>query len=191
MGELTAGAARALIGLPATGSDDPAVLVLGSFPGTVSLARREYYAHPRNRLWSVLARIYDCGDLDPGSAYPARISALRRNRIALWDVLASCERADALDASIRPDTAVANDFDEFFARHPALCTVLLNGGAAATWFSRLVLHQDVWADCPITVIPLPSTSPANARWSLDDLARQWRSAALGDILMETRRAPSR
>ena len=87
------------------GDRNAEVLILGSMPGRASLAAGQYYAHPQNAFWRILSRLLQC---DPASPYPARIKALKSARIALWDVLQSCEREGSLDSMIERETQVAN-----------------------------------------------------------------------------------
>jgi hypoxanthine-DNA glycosylase len=90
-------------------------LILGSMPGAASLRAAQYYAHPRNQFWPIMGELVGA---DPALPYEQRLDRLTSAGIALWDVFARCEREGSLDAHIRDDTAVANDFAEFF-RFPA------------------------------------------------------------------------
>lgn len=144
-------------------------LILGSFPSPRSLERGEYYAHDRNRFWPLMAALFD---FPPDAAYHERCAALLRRRIALWDVLASCRRDGALDTAILRRSEVPNRFDGFLPRHPRLRAILLNGAKAGEMFARHVRPRDDWAHAPVCLV-LPSTSPANAAFRLDDLVRDW------------------
>ena len=146
------------------------VLVLGSMPGQASLAAGQYYAHPRNAFWRIIAELLRC---DPASPYAARIDALQSARIALWDVLHSCTREGSLDARIERDTQVANDFRTFFRRHSRITRVFFNGATAAACFRR---HAPGEIDAGhIAYGRLPSTSPANASMSFEHKLRAWRT----------------
>ena len=79
----------------------PRVLILGSMPGVESLRAKEYYAHPRNAFWKILG---DLGLCDPSESYALRTASMQRASVALWDVLAVCERDGSLDASIVRET---------------------------------------------------------------------------------------
>lgn len=133
------------------------VLVLGTMPSARSLELAEYYGHPRNAFWDVVAGL-DGSPVPVFRAldYAERCRRLTRLEIALWDVLAECERVGSLDAAIRSPRA--NDFGAFLARHPELETIAFNGRAARRLFDRYV-------DPPrhLALIDLPSTSPANVR----------------------------
>jgi hypoxanthine-DNA glycosylase len=151
------------------------ILILGSFPGERSLAAGEYYAHPQNRFWRTVGTAL--GESDAPD-YPARTRTLRAHRIALWDVLAACERRGSLDSAIAPGTEVPNDFSALIRRQPELRRILLNGRKAADLFARFIVPDAFWPDLGLEVRVMPSTSPANAR----DIAGQLREwcAALGD-----------
>lgn len=138
----------------------PRVLVLGSMPGVRSLAEQRYYAHPHNLFWRFMGEVCD---LDPRAAYEERVARLQRCGIALWDVLAHCERRGSLDGAIVRGSEVPNAIAALLARRASIGTVALNGGKAAQAFAR-----HVWPDVPprvrarVELLSLPSTSPANA-----------------------------
>lgn len=148
------------------------VLVLGSMPGQASLAAGQYYAHPQNAFWRIIAELLQC---DPASPYPARIAALKSARIALWDVLQSCRREGSLDAMIERDTQVANDFRTFFRKHGKIKHVFFNGAKAEACFKRHVAGEIDTGS--IEYARLPSTSPANASMSFERKLRAWRMMA--------------
>src|SRR6185436_18844934 len=96
--------------------------------------------------------------LAPGRtlSYPEKLVLLRRHRIALWDVLASCERIGAADATIRNGTP--NAIAELLARYPGIHTVFCNGTLSAKLF-----QQHFGGRVAVPMVPLPSTSPAHAK----------------------------
>lgn len=147
------------------------VLVLGTMPGRESLRRQEYYAHPRNAFWPILAAFTGT---DPGADYATRVAAAVGAGIAVWDVLAACERPGSLDRDIDPATARPNDLRGFLRQHPAITTVCCNGGTAARLFRRHVLATG--ATPPLAVVPLPSTSPAHAGLPVAAKQRAWHHA---------------
>lgn len=151
---------------------DARVLILGSMPGQASLAAGQYYAHPRNAFWPILAAY--CG-VPADAPYAERVAALSRSRIALWDVLQSCTRPGSLDSAISDPEP--NDFAGLFRRCPQVDTILFNGGAAAALFARHVLPG--LANPPAQRIILPSTSPAHAAKSLVAKQVAWHAALLG------------
>lgn len=155
------------------------VLVLGTMPGRESLRRQQYYAHPRNAFWPILAAFVG---LAPEAGYAARTQAILRAGIAVWDVLATCDRPGSLDRDIDPATARPNDFRGFFRAHPGITTVCCNGAAAEQLFRRHVLAAT--ASPSFSVVRLPSTSPANAGQPAAARQRAWHqalSAALGPV----------
>lgn len=146
------------------------VLVLGSMPGVASLRQGRYYAHPRNAFWPIAASVFG---FDPGLNYAQRLHALQAAGVALWDVLQACERPGSLDADIRGDTLVANDFAAFLERHPAIVRVCFNGAKAAALYRRHVLPG---LAVPLEYMDLPSTSPAHAAASFEHKLAAWRRA---------------
>ena len=148
---------------PPVVGDDPRVLVLGSMPGAVSLGEQQYYAHPRNAFWPVMASL-GLPVLDSAGVrrpYAERLQALRDHHIALWDVIHRCERPGSLDSAIVHDSVEANDFATFFRAHPGIQLVVFNGGSVEQLFRRHVLPV-VNREALPAMMRLPSTSPANA-----------------------------
>lgn len=161
---------------PALTSRAPRTLILGSMPGGASLAAGQYYAHRQNRFWPLMGALIDAG---PELAYEQRCLRLIGAGIALWDVLAKCEREGSLDSAIRDDTAQANDFGALFARHPTIRMVLFNGSKAEGSFRRFVfpvLAETGAAAADLDLRRLPSTSPANASQSAEYKLAAWREA---------------
>ena len=146
------------------------VLVLGTFPSVKSRENAFYYGHPQNRFWRVLAILLQ--ETEPQSVADKR-ALLLRHGVALWDVLASCDITGSADGSIR--RPVPNDIAGLLAQAP-IRQVFANGQAAAALYRRWCEPQ---TGLPITA--LPSTSPANAAWSVARLAQGWR--ALPDALL--------
>lgn len=146
---------------------DPRVetLILGSFPGDASLARGQYYAHPRNQFWPILGTVL--GEPLADLPYTRRLDLLLAHSIGLWDVLAACQRQGSLDADIRG--AQANDFETLLERLPALRRVLFNGRTAGRFAAS-------FAASGLEVAVLPSTSPAHAALRLGDKVSAWRKA---------------
>ena len=150
------------------------VLILGSIPGRASLQAQQYYAHPRNQFWPLMAALFSIASDAP---YAARLKALQSQGIALWDVMHSCERPGSLDASIDASTVLPNDFADFFARHPSVRTVCFNGATAADTYRRHVLPG--LADVGMHYVRLPSTSPAHAARSFEQKLATWRHSLKG------------
>jgi len=160
---------------PAIESDAAHTLILGTMPGVASLKARQYYAHPRNAFWGILAELVG---FDPTLDYEARIECVIAAGIAVWDVLQSCERSGSLDSQIEGGSIVANDFEVFFARYPRIERVCFNGAAAERLYQRHVLPTLGAAVSP-RYVRLPSTSPANASITASDKAEQW-----GEVILQ-------
>lgn len=155
----------------------PHTLILGTMPGTASLNAQQYYAHPRNAFWGILANLlgFDA-DLD----YAARTQRVVAAGIAVWDVLRSCKRPGSLDSSIEAASIVANDFNTFFARHAGIEQVCFNGAAAESLYRRHVLQTLAPTTPQRRYVRLPSTSPANASIRVAEKTELWRVAVLAN-----------
>ncbi len=142
-------------------------LILGSFPSVKSREDGFFYGHPQNRFWRVLAAVFQ---EDVPLDISAKKSLLLRHRIALWDVIASCEIDGSSDASVRNEVPVDVNV---VMENAIIQRVLCNGALAGKLYRRYLM--------PVTgigAIVLPSTSPANAAWSLGQLINAWRDALL-------------
>ena len=139
------------------------ILILGSFPSVKSREAMFFYSHPRNRFWKVLAAVLEC-------PVPTTVEEKRRllldNGIALWDVIASCEITGSADSSIR--NVVPNDLRPILEQAD-IKTIFVNGKPAEKYFR---MYQEPALGRP--AVCLPSTSPANASWSLERLTQAWR-----------------
>jgi len=157
---------------PPAARPDARVLVLGTMPGVASLSAGRYYAHPRNVFWPIAAQALG---FDAGLPYAARLAALNAAGVALWDVLAACERPGSLDADIVPASAQPNDFVAFLAAHPRVARICFNGAKAHALFRRHVLPglADV---AGLEYVALPSTSPAHAAMPPAAKLQAWRAA---------------
>ncbi|HWV89174.1 MAG TPA: DNA-deoxyinosine glycosylase [Burkholderiales bacterium] len=159
-------------GFPPIAERRARILVLGSMPGEASLSAGQYYAFRHNQFWRIAGEI--CG-IAPDAPYARRQAALKRQRIALWDVVASCVRPGSLDAAIRDDTVRVNDFTAFLAAHPQIRRVCFNGRKAESAWRRHVLPS-LPATRKLEYRLLPSTSPAHAGMGYRSKLRAWRSA---------------
>ncbi|NNL11747.1 MAG: DNA-deoxyinosine glycosylase, partial [Pseudomonadales bacterium] len=151
--------AAKLAGLAAVADPDARVLVLGSMPGARSLQQQQYYAHPRNSFWPIMADIYQ---FDRHSPYAVRLANIRQRGVALWDVVARCHREGSLDSSIESQSVVANDFAAFFAAHPHICKLLFNGAKAGILYKKFVMPELPQRLQRLDSTRMPSTSPAHA-----------------------------
>lgn len=138
------------------------ILILGSFPSVKSRENQFYYGHPQNRFWKLLARIF-------GEPVPATIeekkSLLLRHGIALWDVVSTCDIKGSSDSSIR--NVVPCNLKQILDMAP-IHTIIANGDTAFRLYNRYCETQT-----GISAIRCPSTSPANAVFTLDRLADEW------------------
>ena len=155
------------IGLPPSVDGRSRVLILGSMPGAASLTAQEYYAHPANRFWPLITRLLK--ETETPKEYGARLKMLLRHHVALWDAIDTCDRIGSLDSDIR--NATANDFTAFLRQWPEIRTIGLNGGKAYATFAKA--NRPLLTRPGLRILKLPSTSPANARWRMDDLLRAW------------------
>ncbi len=140
------------------------VLILGSFPSVKSREEMFFYAHPQNRFWKVLKTVtgYE-GDIGEVSG---KTKMLKENHIALWDTIASCEITGSSDLSI--SSVVVNDLSVILSRAD-IRAVFCNGKTSYKLYQKYLEN--------ITGIPakaLPSTSPANASWTLEKLTGKWK-----------------
>jgi TDG/mug DNA glycosylase family protein len=149
---------------------DAQVLILGSLPGRESLARQQYYAHPRNAFWPIMGALFGAG---LQLSYAVRARQLREHRVAVWDVCAAARRPGSLDAAIHHRSVVPNDFAAFLRAHRHIGLICFNGAKAAELYRRLVLPSLPEKLQLIPRVTLPSTSPAHAARSHADKLRRW------------------
>lgn len=149
------------------------ILILGSFPSVKSRENQFYYGHPQNRFWRVIAAI--CNETLPETV-EEKISLLQRHRIALWDVIASCDIAGSSDSSIK--NVAANNMDVIFQKAD-IRAVFANGDKAYRLYQKYCAGE---GQPPL--IRLPSTSPANAAWKWERLLEAW-STSVGQKLNES------
>lgn len=139
------------------------VLILGSFPSVKSREEQFFYGHPQNRFWKVIAAVME-------KSVPATIDEKRTllltSGIALWDVIASCDITGSADSTIH--NVVPNDI-RWILNEADIQKIFVNGRTSEKYYRKYlkeVTHREA--------VCLPSTSPANASWSLDQLIEQWR-----------------
>lgn len=143
-------------------NENSKILILGSFPSVKSREQMFFYGHPQNRFWKVVSKVFDC---DTPVSIEEKRTFLLENGIALWDVIASCEITGSADISIKNVTA--NDFSHIL-NSADIKNIYVNGKTAEKYFNKYV--KDTIGRCAIC---LPSTSPANAMWSLERLVSVW------------------
>lgn len=142
--------------------DRSRILILGTFPSVKSREQNFYYGHPQNRFWPLIAAL--CGE-DVPISIPEKQALLLRHGIAIWDVIASCEIIGSSDSSIR--NVEANDIASLLRQAP-IKRIAANGAKAAELY-----HRYCEPSTGVPCIKLPSTSPANAAWSLSRLKTEW------------------
>ena len=141
-------------GLPPIARPSARLFILGSLPGDASLAAGQYYAHPQNQFWRLLGMVVgeDLHRMD----YAARLGRLAEHRIGLWDVIGSAVRRGSLDQAIRD--ANHNRVEHLVRDFPELRAIAFNGGTSAATGRKMI-----GAEHDLTLIDLPSSSPANTR----------------------------
>ena len=138
------------------------ILILGSFPSVKSREAGFFYGHPQNRFWRVLAAVFES---DVPQSVDEKRAFLLAHHVALWDVIASCEVTGSSDSSIRSVTP--NDLSVILDAAP-IRRIYVNGRTAEAYYKRFAeAVTGRSATC------LPSTSPANAAWSLNKLVGAW------------------
>ncbi len=138
------------------------ILVLGSFPSVKSREEMFFYGHPQNRFWRVTAEVFGC-------EVPRTVEEKRRvlleNHIAVWDVIASCDIEGSSDSSIK--NVIPNDLGEILSVAD-IKEIFVNGKTAEKYYNKYIKDS-----VGRSAICLPSTSPANAAWSLERLILAW------------------
>ncbi len=149
--------------IPPLYDKDSEILILGSFPSQKSREAQFFYGHPQNRFWHVLAAVLGC-------KVPETIEEKRQmllcHHIALWDVIASCEIVGSSDSSIK--NAVPNDIS-LVLKQSNVKRIFVNGKTAQKYYNKYILPV-----VGISAASLPSTSPANAAFSLEKLIENWK-----------------
>jgi len=132
--------------------ENSVILILGTMPGEKSLQLQEYYGNRGNQFWRIMFTVFN----EPLSyEYAEKLDLLKKNNIALWDVLQYCEREGSLDSNIKNE--VANDFEKFYAQHPNITKVFFSSKNAAAYYDKYVGRK-----AHLTYATLPSPSGANA-----------------------------
>ena len=149
------------------------ILILGSMPGSISLEKNEYYAHPRNLFWKIIESTFD---IPLELTYGKRIDRLIYNKLALWDVLQHCQRKGSLDSNIMTTSEEANNFLAFFEHYNHIKRICFNGTKAFNAFKKHILKNNPSVSDQYQLITLPSTSPANASIPTSIKYEKWKDA---------------
>lgn len=139
------------------------ILILGSFPSVKSREQMFFYGHPQNRFWKVISAVLECCEPE---TIEEKQTLLLEHGIALWDVIASCEINGSADSSIK--NVVVNDLSKIL-READIRQIFVNGKTAEKYYKKYI-KEKINTDA----ICLPSTSPANAAWSVDSLIESWK-----------------
>lgn len=142
--------------------EDSQILILGTFPSVKSRENQFYYGHPQNRFWKLLARL--TGEEIPHTI-PEKKELLYKHGIAVWDVIQSCEIEGSSDSSIR--NVVPNDIG-IILENTEILEIYANGAKAYSLYQKYM-----YPICKREAVKLPSTSPANAAFSLERLEQEW------------------
>lgn len=148
---------------PPVYDENSRILILGSFPSVKSREQKFFYGHPQNRFWKVTAAVLNC---PVPETVEEKKEMLLTHGIALWDVIAECDIIGSSDSSIR--NVVPNDLGEIL-RTGKISVIYANGGTAKRLYDRF--QKEV---CQMEAIGLPSTSPANAAYSVERLTEKWK-----------------
>ena len=160
-------------GFPPIADNNAVILILGSMPSVKSLEDQQYYAHPRNSFWFIITKLLSSSDTE--LEYEQKKALLLHNRIALWDVLNTCQRKGSLDSSIKNESTVVNDFNTFFIDHPLIKAVYFNGTRAQQEYMKHILPTLDEKFSSIEYKRLPSTSPAMASLNREQKLQQWKT----------------
>ena len=170
---------QSLISLAPVAASDAKILILGSMPGEKSLAQQQYYAHPRNAFWKIIATLFG---FNPNLGYADKLLALQQHRLALWDVIESCERKGSLDSQINNASIISNNFAYFFSQHPQIKHIFCNGSCAYQEYQKRVIPHLAKSLQSLPCTRLPSTSPAMASLSFEQKLLAW--TAIKDALKD-------
>ncbi len=149
--------------IPPVFDKDSKILILGSFPSVKSREVEFFYGHPQNRFWTVISKVFE--QEEPKTIEEKR-AFLIKNHIAVWDVIASCDIVGSSDSSIK--NAIPNDLNKIL-RQANIQGIFVNGKFAEKYYNKYIKYK-IGRDA----ICLPSTSPANAAWSIDRLITVWK-----------------
>jgi len=149
--------------IPPVYNEKSRVLILGSFPSVKSREFGFFYGHPQNRFWRVIAAVFD--EKIPESIEEKK-ALLLRNGIAVWDVIHSCEISGSADSSIK--NAVPNDIKHIL-EESRIERIFTNGKKSDELYRKYLEKQT-----GIKAVCLPSTSPANAVYSIEKLIKEWK-----------------
>jgi hypoxanthine-DNA glycosylase len=138
-------------------------------PSVASLEKQQYYGHPRNAFWPLIAELLD---FRLNNDYASNVEEAKAHGIAIWDVVGECTRPGSLDSAIVKGSERLNPISQLLLEHPEISRIALNGGTAARLFNQRILPEIQASG--VMVFSLPSTSPANARMNFQDKCEAWK-----------------
>lgn len=153
--------------IPPIYDNDSKILILGSFPSVKSREGRFFYDHPQNRFWRVLAILYGH---EPFESREEKADFLHEHHIALWDVIESCDITRSSDASVK--NVKPNDIQKIL--DVGIMRIFCNGAKAYSLY-----YKYIYPKTQTEAVRLPSTSPANASYSLEKLISEWKIITRG------------
>ena len=154
---------RVIHPIPPLYSKESRVLILGSFPSVKSREQAFFYGHPQNRFWRVISDIFE-GPVP--QTVEEKKQLILNNRLALWDVIAECEISGSSDSSIKD--VVPNNIGKILSESN-ISAIFVNGRTAEKYYVKYTEPK-----IGRKAVCLPSTSPANAAWSLERLCEEWK-----------------
>lgn len=149
---------------------DSKILILGTFPSIKSREESFFYAHPQNRFWKVLALVFE---QSLPNSIEEKTEFLLKNKIALWDVISSCDIVGSSDSSIK--NVKVNDIGKIL-KIADIQKIFVNGNKAYQLYRKYIEPE-----FNISAVCLPSTSPANARYNLEKLLKDWQKIKIGKL----------
>lgn len=149
--------------IPPLYNENSKILILGSFPSVKSREHRFFYGHPQNRFWRVVSAVME---KETPKTVEEKKSFLLESGIALWDVIASCDITGSSDSSIK--NVVPNNLSQIFDEAD-IKQIFVNGKTAEKYYNKYIRSA-----VQRQAVCLPSTSPANARCTVDELIEKWK-----------------
>lgn len=149
--------------IPPLYSEESKTLILGSFPSVKSREAAFFYGHPQNRFWAVIAAVFNS---EKPETIEEKKELILSNKLALWDVIAQCEITGSSDSSIKD--ATANDLSVIL-KNSKVDRIFVNGKTAEKYYNKYTYPKT-----GMKAVCLPSTSPANAAWSIERLVDAWK-----------------
>ncbi len=137
-------------------NNDSRILILGTFPSLDSFKYDFYYAHKRNQFWRILGEVFDM----PYTTLEEKLQILQKHKIALWDIVASCERKNSSDANLK--NIVPSDIPSLLNRYPNIEQIAFTGKKA------YALYKKLYSDLLVRTVVLPSPSPAYAAMKFEE-----------------------